>query len=114
MYLSIDLVRLDMRTGYCIIIAGDEVLIEVYPNGNWRFIYELYLRGALNVPTGRVFTPLPSKIGNKLLSSSIKAKTPIALPLQSFISIYNRPRSLPLGSLGRNLRFSVGGCHVKA
>ena len=41
MYLSIDLVRLDMRTGYCIIIAGDEVLIEVYPNGNWRFIYEL-------------------------------------------------------------------------
>ncbi|QDZ39603.1 hypothetical protein FRE64_06450 [Euhalothece natronophila Z-M001] len=41
MYLPIDMLRLDMRTGSCVIIAGNEVLIEVYPNGNWRFIYEL-------------------------------------------------------------------------
>jgi hypothetical protein len=31
---------LDERTGNCIILAGSEILIEVYPNGNWRFIYE--------------------------------------------------------------------------
>ena len=39
-YLSIDMLRLDERTGKCIIIAGLEILIEVYPNGNWRFIDE--------------------------------------------------------------------------
>jgi hypothetical protein len=40
MYLSIDLVSLDLRTGNIIIIAGEETLIEIYPNGNWRFINE--------------------------------------------------------------------------
>ncbi|WP_430540906.1 DUF6888 family protein [Roseofilum casamattae] len=41
MYLSVDMVRLDERTGNAIIMAGEEILIEVYPNGNWRFINEI-------------------------------------------------------------------------
>lgn len=41
MYLSIDLVRLDQRTGNAIILSGEEILIEIYPNGNWRFINEI-------------------------------------------------------------------------
>lgn len=40
MYLSIDLVHLDQRTKNIIIIAGEEILVEIYPNGNWRFIDE--------------------------------------------------------------------------
>jgi hypothetical protein len=40
MYLSLDLVRFDERTGNIIIIAGKEIIIEIYPNGNWRFINE--------------------------------------------------------------------------
>ena len=41
MYLSVDMVRLDQRTGNVIIIAGAEILIEIYPNGNWRFVDEV-------------------------------------------------------------------------
>jgi len=40
MYLSIDLIRLDERTKNIIIISGDETIIEIYPNGKWRFINE--------------------------------------------------------------------------
>ncbi len=40
MYLSIDLVSLDHRTGNIVIIAVRETVIEIYPNGNWRFINE--------------------------------------------------------------------------
>ncbi|WP_038529787.1 DUF6888 family protein [Synechocystis sp. CS-94] len=40
MYLSIDLVRFDQRTENVVIIAGEETLIEIYSNGNWRFINE--------------------------------------------------------------------------
>ena len=40
MYLSIDLVRFDERTGNIIIFAGEETLIEIYSNGNWRFVDE--------------------------------------------------------------------------
>ncbi|WP_438357534.1 DUF6888 family protein [Aphanothece sacrum] len=37
LYLPIYLIRLDERTGYIIFIAGEEILIEIYPNGNWRY-----------------------------------------------------------------------------
>ncbi len=39
-HLSIDLVRLDERRQTVILLAGQEILIEIYPNGNWRFIDE--------------------------------------------------------------------------
>ncbi len=41
MYLSVDMVRLDERTGNVIILPGEEILIEIYPNGNWRFVDEV-------------------------------------------------------------------------
>ncbi len=41
MYISIDMVRLDERTGNAIIPTGEEILIEIYPNGNWRFVDEI-------------------------------------------------------------------------
>ena len=41
MYFSVDMVRLDERTGNVIILAGEEILIEIYPNGNWRFVNEV-------------------------------------------------------------------------
>ena len=40
MYLSIDLIRFDERTGSIIIIAGRETIIEIYANGDWRFVNE--------------------------------------------------------------------------
>lgn len=40
LYLSLELVRLDERTGNVVLLAGEEVFIEIYPNGNWRFINE--------------------------------------------------------------------------
>ncbi len=40
MYLSVDLVRFDERTGNIIIIAGEETIIEIYANGYWRFVNE--------------------------------------------------------------------------
>lgn len=32
------LVRLDERTGNLFILAGDNIEIEIYPNGFWRFL----------------------------------------------------------------------------
>ncbi|MGF1601376.1 MAG: hypothetical protein ACFCU8_05035 [Thermosynechococcaceae cyanobacterium] len=36
-YRSIDLVRLDQRTGQIIILTGEETQIAIRPNGKWRF-----------------------------------------------------------------------------
>ncbi len=41
MYLSLDLVRLDQRMGNVIILSGEEILIEIYQNGNWKFVNEV-------------------------------------------------------------------------
>ncbi|WP_375539807.1 DUF6888 family protein [Cylindrospermum sp. FACHB-282] len=37
-YCSIDLVTLDQRTGKVIILAREEINIEIDPNGDWRFV----------------------------------------------------------------------------
>ncbi|MGI0485936.1 DUF6888 family protein [Pantanalinema rosaneae CENA516] len=37
-YCSIDLVALDKRTGYVIILSKEEINIEIDPNGDWRFV----------------------------------------------------------------------------
>ncbi|NES21976.1 MAG: hypothetical protein F6K41_24395 [Symploca sp. SIO3E6] len=37
-YCSIDLVILDKRTGNVIILAREEINIEIEPNGEWRFV----------------------------------------------------------------------------
>ncbi|BAZ03618.1 DUF6888 family protein [Calothrix sp. NIES-3974] len=37
-YLAINLVRIDERTGNVILIAGDENIIEIYPNKKWRYV----------------------------------------------------------------------------
>jgi hypothetical protein len=39
--LSVDLVRLDQRTGHVIILSGEEILIEIYQKVNWRLINEV-------------------------------------------------------------------------
>ena len=36
-YCSIELVTLDKRTQYVVILAGKEINIEIEPNGEWRF-----------------------------------------------------------------------------
>ncbi|WP_390889965.1 DUF6888 family protein [Roseofilum reptotaenium] len=41
MYRSVDMVRLDERTGNVILLAGEEMIIEIHPNGNWRFVNEV-------------------------------------------------------------------------
>ncbi|WP_430540978.1 DUF6888 family protein [Roseofilum capinflatum] len=41
MYRSVDMVRLDERTGNVILLIGEEMIIEIYPNGNWRFVNEV-------------------------------------------------------------------------
>ncbi|MFM7440613.1 MAG: DUF6888 family protein [Snowella sp.] len=38
LYLSINIVRLDERTGNIFLLAGEENLVEIYPNGKWRYI----------------------------------------------------------------------------
>jgi hypothetical protein len=38
LYLPINIVRLDERTGNIFLLAGDENIIEIYPNGKWRYI----------------------------------------------------------------------------
>ncbi|WP_404827086.1 DUF6888 family protein [Dendronalium phyllosphericum] len=38
MYLPINLVRLDERTGNVFLLAGEENIIEIYPNGKWRYV----------------------------------------------------------------------------
>jgi hypothetical protein len=37
-YCSIDLVTLDRRTGNVIILAREEINIEIKPDGEWRFV----------------------------------------------------------------------------
>lgn len=37
-YCSIDLVTLDKRTGNVIVLAREEINIEIEPDGNWRFV----------------------------------------------------------------------------
>ncbi|WP_371316489.1 DUF6888 family protein [Dolichospermum heterosporum] len=38
LYLPINLVRVDKRTGNVFILAGEENMIEIYPNGKWRYV----------------------------------------------------------------------------
>ncbi len=38
MYVPINLGTFDPRTGNVIILAGEEIEIEIYPNGHWRFL----------------------------------------------------------------------------
>ncbi|GGA02327.1 DUF6888 family protein [Okeania sp. KiyG1] len=38
LYLPINIVRLDERTGNIFFLAGEDNIIEIYPNGNWRYI----------------------------------------------------------------------------
>lgn len=38
LYLPINIVRLDDRTGNIFILAGEENIVEIYPNGKWRYI----------------------------------------------------------------------------
>jgi hypothetical protein len=40
MYISINLVRLDERTKNVFLLAGDEIEIEIFPNGEWSYIDE--------------------------------------------------------------------------
>ncbi|WP_096620314.1 DUF6888 family protein [Calothrix sp. NIES-3974] len=44
MYVPVEIVRLDERTGNVILITGEEILIEIYPNGDWRFVDESELQ----------------------------------------------------------------------
>jgi hypothetical protein len=37
-FISISVVRLDERTGNVFILAGDNMEIEIYRNGRWRFL----------------------------------------------------------------------------
>lgn len=37
-YRPIDLVRLDRRTGNVVILSGEEINIEIEPNGEWDFV----------------------------------------------------------------------------
>lgn len=37
-YCSIDLITLDKRTGNVIILAKEEINIEIEPGGEWRFV----------------------------------------------------------------------------
>jgi hypothetical protein len=37
-FTPIVIVRLDERTGNVFILAGDNIQIEIYRNGRWRFI----------------------------------------------------------------------------
>ena len=37
-FMPIFIVRLDERTGNVFILAGDNIEIEIYRNGRWRFL----------------------------------------------------------------------------
>ncbi|WP_442937903.1 DUF6888 family protein [Nostoc sp.] len=37
-YLPINVVRVDERTGNVFFLAGEENIIEIYPNGRWRYV----------------------------------------------------------------------------
>ena len=43
LYLPINLVRVDKRTGNVFILAGEENMIEIYPNGKWRYVVSVSL-----------------------------------------------------------------------
>jgi hypothetical protein len=36
-YVSINLIRIDERTQNLVVLAGEEVAIEIQPDGNWEF-----------------------------------------------------------------------------
>ncbi|WP_412458801.1 DUF6888 family protein [Gloeocapsopsis dulcis] len=38
LYLPINIVRMDERTGNIFLLAGEENIIEIYANGRWRYI----------------------------------------------------------------------------
>ncbi len=38
LYRSVDLVRIDERTGNVFILGGEEMEIEIKPNGDWTFV----------------------------------------------------------------------------
>ncbi|WP_375539799.1 DUF6888 family protein [Cylindrospermum sp. FACHB-282] len=38
LYLPINLVRVDKRTGNVFILASEENMIEIYPNAKWRYL----------------------------------------------------------------------------
>ncbi|MFN6471265.1 MAG: DUF6888 family protein [Nostoc sp. SerVER01] len=38
MYLSINLIRIDERTGNLFLLGGEKNIIEIYPNGKWRYV----------------------------------------------------------------------------
>lgn len=40
MYLPVNLVRIDERSGNVFFLAGEEIVIEIYPSGRWRDINE--------------------------------------------------------------------------
>jgi hypothetical protein len=37
-YCSIDLITLDKRTGNVILLAREDINLEIEPNGEWRFV----------------------------------------------------------------------------
>lgn len=37
-YCSINLVTIDRRTNNVVILAGEEIIIEIRQNGEWRFL----------------------------------------------------------------------------
>jgi hypothetical protein len=38
LYLPINLIRIDARSGHIFFLAGEENIIEIYPNGKWRYV----------------------------------------------------------------------------
>ncbi len=38
LYLPINIVRINERTGNIFFLAGEENIIEIYANGKWRYI----------------------------------------------------------------------------
>ena len=38
LYLPVNLVRVDERTGNVFFLAGEENIIEIYPSGTWRYV----------------------------------------------------------------------------
>jgi hypothetical protein len=38
MYLAINLIRVDERTGEVFLLAGEETEILIFPNGRWRYL----------------------------------------------------------------------------
>ncbi len=40
MFQPVNIVRIDERTGNVFMLVGEENVIEVYPNGEWRYVDE--------------------------------------------------------------------------